>query len=68
MMIQTVVGNPKALKPELDRTIRSKKHRIVHFCESFSLKNRSVGKKQGRVQTAVRPYGFENCKRFSQFL
>ena len=44
-MIQMVVGNPKVLKLESDRTIRSEKHRIVYFCESFSLKNRSVGKK-----------------------
>ena len=67
-MIQMVVGNPKVLKLESDRTIRSEKHRIVHFCESFSLKNRYVGKKQGPVRTAVGTYGFENCKWFSQFL
>ena len=67
-MIQMVVGNPKVLKLESDHTVGSEKHRIVHFCESFSLKNGSVEKKQGHVRIAVGPYGFENCKRFLQFL
>ena len=78
-MIQMVVGNPKVLKLESDHTVGSEKHRMVHFCESFSLKNGSVEKKQGHVRIAVEkkqghvriavgPYGFENCKRFLQFL
>ena len=43
-----------------DRTVRSEKPRIVYFCGSFSFKNRSMCKKQGPVQTAVEPHGFEN--------
>ena len=50
----------KVLKPRPDRTVRPGKPRAAHFCGSFSLKNRSMGKKQGPVRTAVRPHGSEN--------
>ena len=32
------------LKPGPDRTVQPEKPRTVHFCDSFSLKNRSMGK------------------------
>ena len=48
------------LKPEPDHTVQPGKPRIGHFCGSFSLKNRSMGKKQGPVRTAVGPHGSEN--------
>ena len=50
----------KVLKPGPDRIVRSGKPQIAHFCGSFSLKNHSMGKKQGLVRTAVEPHGFEN--------
>ena len=50
----------KVLKLGSDRTFRLKKPRTVHFCSSFSLKNRSMGKKQGPVRTAVGPHDSEN--------
>ena len=51
----------KVLKPGLDRTVWPGKPRTAHFCGSFSLKNYSMGKKQGPVWTTVEPHGFENC-------
>ena len=50
----------KVLKPGLGRTVRLGKPRIVHFCGSFSLKNRFMGKKQEPVRTLVGPHDFEN--------
>ena len=50
----------KVLKPGPDRTVRPGKPQTTHFCDSFSLKNRSMGKKQGPVWTAVGPHGSEN--------
>ena len=50
----------KVFKPGLDRTVRPKKPWTVHFCGSFSIKNRSMSKKQGPVLTAVGPHGSEN--------
>ena len=47
------------LKPRSNRTVQPKKPQTTHFCGSFSLKNRSMGKKQGPVQTAVGPHGFK---------
>ena len=47
--------------------VRSGKPRTAYFCDSFSLKNRSMGKKQGPVRTAVGPHGFENREWFSWF-
>ena len=35
----------KVLKPEPDRMVRSGKPQTAHFCGSFRLKNRSMGKK-----------------------
>ena len=32
------------------------KLRTVHFCDSFGLKNCSMGKKQGPMRTAVGPH------------
>ena len=55
------------LKPGLDRTVRLGKPRTAHFCDSFSLKNRSTEKKQGLMQIAVEPHGFKNRERFSRF-
>ena len=51
----------KVLKPEPDRTVRLEKPRTVNFCSSFSLKNRSMRKKQRPVQTAAKPHGSQNC-------
>ena len=48
------------MKPGPDRIVRPEKPRTVHFCGSFSLKNRSMKKKQGPMQTAVGPHGSEN--------
>ena len=48
------------LKPRPDRTVRPGKPQTTHFCDSFSLKNRSMGKKQGPVQTAIGSHGSEN--------
>ena len=39
----------KVLKPGLDGTVRSGKSRTAHFCGSFSIKNRSIGKKKGNL-------------------
>ena len=39
----------KVLKPEPDRMVRPGKPQTAHFCGSFRLKNRSMGKKQGPV-------------------
>ena len=50
----------KVFKPGPDRTVRPEKPRTVHFCGSFSIKNRSMSKKQGPVLTAVGPHGSEN--------
>ena len=50
----------KVLKPIPDRTVRPGKPQTIHFCGSFSLKNRFMGKKQRSVRTAVRPHGSEN--------
>ena len=36
------------------------KTRTTYFCGSFSLKNRSMGKKQGSVRTAVKPHSSKN--------
>ena len=47
------------LKLGSNRTVQPEKPRTAHFCGSFSLKNRSMGKKQEPVQTAVGPHGFE---------
>ena len=48
------------LKPGLDGMVRSGKPWTAHFCGSFSLKNRSMGKKQGPVRIAVGPHGSQN--------
>ena len=58
----------KVLKPGPNHTIRSGKPQTAHFCSSFSLKNRSMGKKQGPMRTAVRPHSSKNRERFSWFL
>ena len=50
----------KVLKPRLNRMVRLGKPRTAHFCGSFSLKYRSMGKKQGPVRTAVEPHSSEN--------
>ena len=50
----------KVLKLGSDYMVRPEKSRIVHFCGSFSLKNCSMGKKQGPVRTAVEPHSSEN--------
>ena len=57
----------KVLKPRPDRTVRPGKPRAAHFCGSFSLKNRSMGKKQGPVRTVVGPYDSENRDWFLRF-
>ena len=36
------------------------KPRTAHFYGSFSLKNRSMEKKQGPMRTAIRPHSSEN--------
>ena len=51
-----------------NRNIRSGKPRTTHFCGFFSLKNRSMGKKQGPMRTAVEPHSSKNRERFSWFL
>ena len=38
-------GKTKVLKPRSNRTVRSEKLQTAHFYGSFSLKNRSMGKK-----------------------
>ena len=43
------------LKPGSDRTVQPEKPRTAHFFDSFSLKNHSMGKKQGPMQTAIGP-------------
>ena len=48
------------MKPGPDHAIQVEKPQIVHFCDSFSLKNRSMGKKQGLVQIAIGSHGSEN--------
>ena len=48
------------LKPGPDGMVRSGKPWTDHFCGSFSLKNRSMGKKQGPVWIAVGPHGSQN--------
>ena len=48
------------MKPGPDRTVRPEKPQTVHLCGSFSLKNRSIWKKQGPVRTAIWPHGSEN--------
>ena len=50
----------KVLKPGPDRTIRSENPQTVHFYGSFSIKNRSMGKKQEPVRTVVEPSDSEN--------
>ena len=50
----------KVLKPIPNRTVRPGKPQTIHFCGSFSLKNRFMGKKQLSVRTAVRPHGSKN--------
>ena len=55
----SLVGS-KVLKPGPDRMVRPGKPRTVHFCSSFSLKNRSMRKKQGSIRTAVGPHGSKN--------
>ena len=57
----------KVLKPEPDRMVRPGKPQTAHFCGSFRLKNRSMGKKQGPVRIAVRPHGFENRDRTASY-
>ena len=47
----------KVLKPGPDRIVRPGKPWTAHFCDSSSLKNRSMGKKQGPVWTAVGSHG-----------
>ena len=54
------IPRSKILKPRTDRMVRPEKPQTVHFCGSFSLKNRSMGKKQGPVRTAIESHGFEN--------
>lgn len=39
----------KVFKPGPDRTVRPEKPPTVHFCGSFSIKNRFMGKKQESV-------------------
>ena len=58
-MLKFVVSY-KVLKPGLDHTVWLGKPQTAHFCGSFSLKNSSMGKKQGLVRTAVGPHGSEN--------
>ena len=41
-------------------TVRPENPQTVHFYGSFSIKNRSIGKKQEPVRTAVGPLGSEN--------
>ena len=61
----------KVLKPRPDHTVQLEKPRTAHFCGSFSLKNLSMGKKQGSVRITIGPHGSENHEwfyRFSRFL
>ena len=46
----------KVLKPSLDHTVRPKNSRTIHFCGSFSLKNRSMGKKT----SSLLPFAYES--------
>ena len=39
-----ILHTGKVLKPRSDRMVRPKKPRTIHFCDSFSLKNRFTGK------------------------
>ena len=55
----SLVGS-KVLKPGPDRMVWSGKPQTVHFCSSFSLKNRSMRKKQRSIWTAVGPHGSKN--------
>ena len=48
------------MKPGPDRTARPENPQTVHFYGSFSIKNRSIGKKQEPVRTVVGPLGSEN--------
>ena len=48
------------LKPGQESIVRLGKPRTAHFCDSFSLKNRSMGKKQEPVRIVVGPHGSEN--------
>ena len=63
-LLQLVCGNGiaeiKVLKPGPDRTVRPENPQTVHFYGSFSIKNRSMGKKKEPVRTAVGPPGSEN--------
>ena len=58
--MQISIHSSMVFKPGPDRTVRPEKPRTVHFYSSFSIKNRSIAKKQGPVQTAVGPHGSEN--------
>ena len=42
--LKTRTVQPKVLKPRPDRTVRPEKSRTVYFCDSLSLKNRSMKK------------------------
>ena len=59
-MVLLCVHPNKVLKPGPDRTVRPENPQTVHFYGSFSIKNRSIGKKQEPVRTAVGPLGSEN--------
>ena len=50
----------KVLKRRPNRIVRLEKSRTTHFCSSFSIKNRFIGKKQRPVRTAVGPHSSEN--------
>ena len=58
----------KVLKLGPDRMVRLGKPRTAHFCGSFSLKNCSMGKKQGPIQIVVEPHSSKNCEQFSRLL
>ena len=57
----------KVLKPGSDRTVQPGKPRTAHFCDSFSLKNCSMGKTQGLVWTMRTMNGSRGSFFFSKY-
>ena len=59
----------KVLKPRLDRTVRPGKPQTIHFCGSFSLKDRFMGKTGIHVNRGQTSWFWEPwSNQFSRFL
>ena len=55
------------LKPGSNYTVQPEKLRTSQFCNFYSFKNCSMGKKQGPMRTMVGLYGSKNRDQFLRF-